>query len=174
MTAAGSRTNCIRIRIYVASNGKLGCLHGNVSCLDNTQNNSNNGGNKCDSYSCYLALALRQVVARTTDKRRQLVTKTNANCRAHSLLLSDSVPSFSVSHTLYRVLLCSLLLLLLSLFATNERYSFWLLQIQDTLQLWKLYKETFYDLSSINNYLILTKINYKIMLKPVKWIINNI
>lgn len=99
MTAAGSRTSCIRIRIYVASNGKLGCLHGNVSCLDNTQNNSNNGANKCDIYSCYLALALRQVVARTTDKRRQLVTKTNANCRAHSLLLSDSAPSLSLSLT---------------------------------------------------------------------------
>lgn len=94
-------TSCIRIRIYVASKCKLGCLHGNSSCcLDNTQkNNSNNGDNKCDRDSCYLALALRQVVATTTDKRRQLVTKTNANCRAHSLLRSDSAPSLSLAHT---------------------------------------------------------------------------
>lgn len=109
MTAAGSRTSCIRIRIYVASSGKLGCLHGNSSCcLDNTlnNNNSNNGDNKCDSDSCYLTLALRQVVATTTDKRRQLVTKTNANCRARSLLLSDSATPLFRSAGFSYVLSC--------------------------------------------------------------------
>lgn len=146
MTAAGSPERAAYVFAFmwqaVASSGKLGCLHGNSSCcLDNTlnNNNSNNGDNKCDSDSCYLTLALRQVVATTTDKRRQLVTKTNANCRARSLLLSDSAPSLS----LCRVLLCSLLLLLLSLFATNECCCFCLVQIQHTLYLWEQLKETF-------------------------------
>lgn len=125
-------TSCIRIRIYVASSGKLGCLHGNSSCcLDNTlnnNNNSNNGDNKCDSDSCYLALALWQVVATTTDKRRQLVTKTNANCRARSLLLSDSFPlSFALQGSLMFSLAVVALFVrykwvLLFLFGTNSTY----------------------------------------------------
>lgn len=100
----------------------------------------------------------------------QKTTTCNQNkCKlqsAFSLALWLCPLSFSLSHTLYRVLLCSLLLLLFSLFGTNECYSFCLLQIQDTL-LWKLYKKTFYDFSLIDNYFILTKINYKIMLRPV-------